>query len=136
MMAKVETGFITKISNNFQLFIELYTEGVWVRDGTVHPGQKIRYGGINSLRGYSEDFFQSNWIVIPNLELQYVSDKTDNYFLFFNSAIQDQYSPYPHGYGFGITQVRKNTVVNLIYGIGRDDKLSDGKIHVSFITRI
>jgi len=133
---KIRTAWVSRMISTVYLKSDLLAEGIWVRDGFVHPGQKMRFGGINTLRGYNEDFFQSNWIIIPNLELQLIPNISSNYFIFLNSAIQDQYNPKPYGYGFGITQLNKNTVIKIIYGIGRDDSFSNGKIHLSLITRI
>ena len=133
---KIQTDWVHRINSVFYLKFDLLSEAIWIRDGFVHPGQKIRFGGVNTLRGYNEDFFQSDWLIIPNLELQLIPRISSSYFIFLNTALQDQYNPNPYGYGLGITQVNKNVVVKLIYGIGRDDSFSNGKIHLSLITRI
>ena len=134
----IETNFIKhiKFPGNTNFAIRLFGKGSWLNRGELHTGELIRYGGVNNLRGYSEDNFRSQWVIIPSFELSYDVSSSQRISLFGDLAFQEEYDPIPFGYGFGYTQVTKNSVLKLYYGLGRNDKISSGKIHLQFLTRL
>ena len=102
----------------------------------MHSGELIRYGGANNLRGYTEDHFKSDWAIIPSVEYNINLGSNQKIALFSDFALQDTYKPIPFGYGIGFTQVTKNSVLKLYYGLGRGDAVKNGKIHLQFLTRL
>ena len=52
------------------------------------------------------------------------------------SAIQKEYLPYPLGFGVGIKQVSRNSIINATIGFGRRDPLSEAKLHIKFSSRL
>ena len=52
------------------------------------------------------------------------------------SAIQKEYIPYPLGFGFGIKQISKGSIISATIGYGRGDPLSEGKLHIKFSSRL
>ena len=108
----------------------------WISSGTLHSGEFIRYGGANNLRGYTEDHFKSDWVIIPTVEYNVKLGSNQQITLFLDFALQEVYKPVPYGYGIGFTQVTKNSVLKLYYGLGRGDSIKNGKIHLQFLTRL
>jgi len=100
------------LSRNMSLRFKLWSGIVWDEGQEIHVGQKIRYGGINTLRGYQEDIFA-------------------NLFAFGDKAYQDVYD-IPLSLGFGLRQRTKNSVMEVSFGWPVDEAFSGGKVHVKF----
>jgi len=124
------------IWNRSNITFKLHSFSSWISSGELHTGEQMHYGGTNSLRGYNEDNFHSNWVIIPSIEYNIKFSSDQQITLFIDSVIQEKYSPLPYGYGIGFTQVTKNSVLKLFYGLGRGDAIKNGKIHLQFLTRL
>ena len=124
------------IWNRSNIAFKLLVFSSWINSGVLHTGEQMHYGGANSLRGYNEDNFHSNWVIIPSIEYNIKFSSDQQISLFFDSAVQDKYNSLPYGYGIGFTQVTKNSVLKLFYGLGREDAIKNGKIHLQFLTRL
>ncbi len=116
--------------------LKIFGNGNWISSGILHSGELVRYGGVNNLRGYTEDYFKSDWVLIPSIEYNIKFGTNQQITLFSDIALQDTYEPFPYGYGIGFTQVTKNSVLKLYYGLGRHDSIKNGKIHLQFLTRL
>ncbi len=116
--------------------LKMVGNGNWINSGSLYSSELIRYGGANNLRGYTEDYFESDWIIIPSIEYNIKFGLNQQITLFSDIALQDTYEPFPYGYGIGLTQVTKKSVLKLYYGLGRKDSIKNGKIHLQFLTRL
>ena len=116
--------------------IKMIGSGKWVSSGTLHSGELIRYGGATSLRGYTEDSFKSNWVIIPSVEYNINLSSKQQLTIFSDTALQETYTPLPYGFGIGFTQITKNSILKLFYGLGKKDSIKNGKIHLQFLTRL
>lgn len=132
--AEIENYF--KISSTLNILLKFIAQGMWLNEGNIHDGELIRYGGVNNLRGYTEDKFKSEWVIIPSIEFNWDIGLYQKLTFFTDLAIQNKYEPFPYGLGVGLTQVTKNSVFKLFYGIGRGDKIKNGKIHLQFLTKL
>ena len=132
----ISTGSYWPITSRFSAHTRLLTTGRWVQDGAIHKGQKIRYGGVSGLRGYRDDQFISNSILIPTFELLATAGNNLQLLGFIEGAIQKEYQPYPIGFGFGLTQVSISTILSTTIGFGRGDPLSAAKLHIKFSSRL
>jgi hypothetical protein len=97
----------------------------------IHVGQKIRYGGINTLRGYQEDIFANGIINITSLDLLFTPNEHFQLFAFGDKAYQDVYD-IPLSLGFGLRQRTENYVMEVSFGWPVDEAFSGGKVHVKF----
>ncbi len=127
---------ITRIFERNYLRYGIWAKGSWIRQGSLHIGQKIRYGGVNTLRGFSEDILTSDWVIIPSLEFVIINDGSTDLTLFYNIAIQDEIQPTPMGYGIGLSQVKRKIVFKISYGLNQNDTFKTGKLHLSIISRL
>ena len=132
----ISMGSYQPITSRFSAHTRMLTTGRWVQDGAIHKGQKIRYGGVNGLRGYRDDQFISNSILIPTFELLATARNNLQLFWFIEGAIQKEYQPYPIGFGFGLTQVSSSSILSATIGFGRGDHLSEAKLHIKFSSRL
>ena len=132
----LDNGFYWSINSFLSYHINLYVKGIWVENGNVHKGQKIRYGGVNNLRGYRDDQFISASLCIPSMELVSNVRKDLQLFAFIESAIQKEHMPYPLGFGMGIKQVSRSSIVSATIGLGKGDPISEAKLHIKFSSRL
>lgn len=123
-----------QLNSNISILTKLYCEGIWAGNGKVHIGEQPLYGGINTLRGYNEDIFESDWVLVPSFEIGAKLSDKQKINLFVDVAYQNEYEELPIGFGIGFTQVSNNSVLKLFYALNKNDKLKNGKIHVQFLT--
>lgn len=131
-----EFGKYFNITERSNLFIKVNSHGKWLNKGLIHDGELIRYGGANNLRGYAEDVFKSEWVIIPTIEYSVKFSQNQKFIVFSDLAIQDKYNQLPLGIGFGLTQVTKSSIFKIDFGIGRGDKLKNGKVHLQLLTKL
>ena len=132
----LDNGFYWKINSFLSYHLNIYIKGSWVENGPIHKGQKIRYGGVNNLRGYRDDQFISASVSIPSIELVSNIRKDLQALFFMESAVQKEYKPYPVSFGMGIKQVSKSSIISATIGFGRGDSFSEAKLHLKFSSRL
>ncbi|MFH1852484.1 MAG: hypothetical protein ABIA75_09075 [Candidatus Neomarinimicrobiota bacterium] len=111
-------------------------QGTTVKQAALHQSEMVKFGGTGSLRGYREDFFQAPWVMLTQLELIYRAGKNLQLLLFGDIGGQDVYRPLPFGLGLALVQRSAGTIVEVGYGIGRSDRLAEGKLHVRLTGRL
>ena len=136
--SKQKNNLITRLQFHIEEFISLSERAalrfkfwnglVWDKDNEIHMGQKIRYGGINTFRGYQEDIFASDIINIISLDVILSPNEQFQMFSFGDKAIQT----IPMSLGFGFRQRTTNSVMEVSFGWPVDEAFSVGKVHVKF----
>ncbi len=99
-----------------------------VLDNENHVGQKIRYGGMNTFRGYQEDIFTSDMINIISLDMLFTPTEQLQIFSFGDMSMPT----IPMSVGFGLRQLTANSVMEVSFGWPVDEAFSAGKVHVKF----
>ncbi len=102
--------------------------------GAVPLSEKLRYGGASSLRGYVEQAFEADWVVIGQIEMIYVMSTENRVYAFIDGAY-DALNRTPASAGLGLQQKTPLGVLQLDYAVGRKDTPRDGKIHMRLINR-
>ena len=117
----------TGIKNKIEL------KSKWNSSDSLELSQMIRYGGLNSLRGYRENQFFGEWVVLPSIQLfSYVTNET-TFSFFSEGAIQKKYHPYPWNYGVSLEQQYSNNHISISFAWGREDSFSQGKVHIKYV---
>lgn len=127
---ELESEFYHPVSGKWILKTALSGRGTWSGGGEILEPQQVRFGGMKSLRGYREDFFRADWVILPNLELRYRTSKSLHFSAFIETAFHSEEFETPVGYGIGLLQRTDAAVLQVFYGLGRNDNPSDGKIHL------
>ena len=102
----------------------------------------FRIGGLNSIRGFNENFFFAKRYVYANFEPRYYFDNYSYFLLFFdwggikdNKGIMDQ----PLSLGGGISLETDQGVFNFIYALGKSNTQKMGfnfsKVHFGYTGR-
>ena len=132
------------MKHNFYLnqknIVNIKSQNFYLQSGNYIVNELQRFGGINSIRGFSENSLQGNLFSSILSEYRYVL--TSN--LYVNSIIdygylQDKTSESNEnlfGFGFGFGLLSKNGLFNLVYANGSANnqviKLSNSIVHISF----
>jgi outer membrane translocation and assembly module TamA len=100
-----------------------------------------RIGGLQTLRGFNENFFFATKYALVNAEWQLYFEETSYLFLFFDQAlieerifIDNRFSQ-PSGMGLGLRISSSSGFFNLVYGLGRVHNgfsFDQSKIHFGY----
>lgn len=131
---KSEGEFLKPISDELLLSIAGWGGYFGLASGIVPLSEKLRYGGASTLRGYDEQVFQADWVVVGQFELRYIVGSYTQFFAFFDSAY-DALKRTPASAGFGYQQNTPLGILRLAYALGKDDIPAEGKIHIGMINR-
>ncbi len=103
------------------------------------PRSRLFYfGGNSTLRGFPEKTFSSNNYQVTTLEIGHFSDSQLMGLLFFDigTTIPNVLDFLKIGYGLGLTQYNKSSIISLYYGIPGNLSFNDGKLHIKWIARL
>ncbi|NUM81496.1 BamA/TamA family outer membrane protein [bacterium] len=114
----------------------------------VPYSEQFLFGGLNDLRGYTEDFYNGTRIGWNNFELRWLTSPQSRIFIFWDAGYyyRKAYAPsdqtrvitengWPMGYGFGIRFQTRLGLFALDYGLGKDDPFNNGKVHFGIATQ-
>jgi len=103
----------------------------------------FRIGGLQSLRGFNENFFFASEYVVSTVELRLYYESDAYLFGFFDqsylyySLAESNFEDYPLGVGVGINLLTNAGKLNLAFALGKSDQqslsLSLSKFHFGYI---
>lgn len=128
-------GTYTKIRGRSLIYLGFWGRGIWMKT-KIHPGQYTRFGGSSTLRGYREEQFSTDRVLITSGEWLFFTSVQHQVFLFSEAAIQKHIKPTPFSYGFGYRRDTPRMVFSIAFGLGREDTFSSGKLHLKVITKL
>ncbi len=108
---------------------------------------QIRFGGATTLRGYREEEFRGSRVAWSNLEYRYLLSPRSRAFVFCDAGYFYREEPQPGNlsnkeiekvkiaYGLGVRLDSPVGLIGLDYGLGENDDLLNGKVHVSLVNR-
>ncbi|MBI65926.1 MAG: hypothetical protein CMG64_06510 [Candidatus Marinimicrobia bacterium] len=131
----IELRHIFPIVRNINLCFNSVNEQIKALSGTIGSSREIRYGGINSLRGYMDNQFSSDMVSIQTLEVHFQKSKFLRTSLFFDIGISTEKKP-KIGLGIGIFKLTDKALMEIEYGIPEKSSFLDGKIHVKWTSRL
>mgnify|MGYP000698459376 FL=1 len=109
----------------------------------LFQNELIRYGGLQSLRGFNEESLYAATFALFNFEYRFLLDAKTFMHLFFDQAIaknpmatQTKITQ-PFGFGLGLNIASKTGVFSVTYALGKTNSApinySNGKIHFGVI---
>ena len=126
---------IFPIYNSLNLSIMSWNQYINSFGGVINPARKIRYGGINNLRGYMDNQFRSSKISIQTIELHLQKNPFFRTLLFFDLGLAPDELP-KSSLGFGIYKLTKKALLELQYAIPKSNSFLSGKIHFKWTSRL
>jgi translocation and assembly module TamA len=110
--------------------------------GEVPPSHLIRVGGVNTLRGYPEEWFVTKEVAIVTAELRYVVGPRSRVYLFLDAGTLTDESheitdlgTFLAGYGVGLTTGSRIGVFRVEVATARGEPLSEAKLHLKLTQR-
>jgi outer membrane protein assembly factor BamA len=120
-------------------------EGGLIENQRLFLNELYRLGGLNSLRGFNENFFFASHYAMINLEPRFYLDPNSYFFLFYDQAYLNyelettKFEDSPFGIGAGLSFTTNAGIFNLAYGLGNSKlqkfEFSNSKIHIGYISR-
>ena len=121
----------------------------FIESESLFLNELYRLGGIQSLRGFNDNFFFASYYALSNFEARLVleqeRDEQSYLYVFYDQAwlgyklAENKYNDTPAGLGAGISFTTNAGVFNLAYALGKSKgnawNLSLSKIHFGYISR-
>ena len=126
---------ILPLNNKINFCFKSLNEEIRALNGVINPARGIRYGGINNLRGYTDNQFRSNAVSIQTIELHFQKNPFLRTLLFFDIGIALDKTPIT-GIGIGVFKLTDKALIELQYAIPEKTSYSDGKLHVKWTSRL
>ena len=128
-----------------RLILRSKLQGGIIENQRLFLNELFRLGGLNSLRGFNENFFFASRYVMLNIEPRFYLDPNSYFFLFYDQAILNyelestKFEDSPFGIGAGVSFTTNAGIFNLAYGLGNSKlqqfEFSNSKIHIGYISR-
>lgn len=116
----------------------------WIYNDTTYANERIRFGGLNSLRGFNEEELFATSYLTGQAEYRFLLDKNSALFTFYNQAWYEDNSSLkyakdsPLGFGMGLSFGTKLGIFSVTYALGKQlsnsIQLNQGKIHIGYVT--
>ena len=111
---------------------------------TTFENELLRFGGLNTLRGFDEESLSASIYAIGNVEYRYLFEKNSNFLLFFNgcyyekNTVSGHFSDRPYGFGAGLNFQTKPGIFTLTYAVGKQLNnpilIRSAKIHFGIVS--
>ena len=124
------------ISKKWNIFIGIWGKIISVNNSNVPNSRRVRFGGINGLRGYGNKEFSADAVSIQTLELHYMPTMYWRTEIFLDMALIKALDQIPFGLGFGFSQVNDSAVIKVQYALPKDNGILEGKLHLSWVSRL
>ena len=135
MKNSMTLSHILPLNNKINFCFKSLNEEIRALNGVINPARGIRYGGINSLRGYTDNQFRSNAVSIQTIELHFQKNPFLRTLLFFDIGMALDKTP-KTGIGIGVFKLTDKALIELQYAISEKTSYSDGKLHVKWTSRL
>lgn len=130
-----------KITKRQVLKVGLY--GEWMFNDKTYANERIRFGGLNSLRGFNEEELFATSVFSGLIEYRFLLDKNSNLFVFYNQSWYEDNSvgiyrnDSPLGFGTGFSFGTKLGIFSITYALGKQFQntvqFNQGKIHIGYV---
>ena len=124
------------------------TQGYFLGADKITENDLIRFGGANSLRGYSEEQFQASRLLWGDIEYRFLVNRLS--YLFGFGAVGGYHrsklltetdntfkvSEVLFSTGFGISYKTRIGRLKFAYALSPQESLGNGKVHVGVVTRL
>ena len=126
---------IYPLYKSLNLYISSWNQYINSLGGVINPARKIRYGGINTLRGYIDNQFRSDKISIQTLEIHLQKSPFFKTLCFFDLGLVPNELP-KSSLGLGIHKLTNKALFELQYAIPQSNSFLSGKVHFKYTSRL
>lgn len=129
-----------KLNNRNFIYINNTSEALF--SDTYFTNEKLRFGGIQSIRGFNENSLEATLYSTINTEYRYILSSNSYVhsiidFTYFQDNVTN-ITKKLYGFGFGLGIRSKSGILKINYAVGKTNtsaiKLSESKVHISLST--
>ena len=130
-----------KITKRQVIKLGFYSD--WMFNEKTYANERIRFGGLNSLRGFNEEELYATSMLTGLVEYRFLLDKNSNVFAFYNQSWYEDNSvgiyrnDSPLGFGTGFSFGTKLGIFSITYALGKQFQntvqFNQGKIHIGYV---
>ena len=124
------------IHNQYNLKLSSKSRLIW-SNSSIPKSRYVFFGGSSTLRGYGENQFSSSDFQIISADIGF--NKGDNFrsSIFFDQGFTLKQNPNfrKTSFGVGIIQINDKSIIKIQYGMPLNKSISDGKMHIKFISK-
>ncbi|WP_236778427.1 POTRA domain-containing protein [Pseudalgibacter alginicilyticus] len=135
----IDSYKIIALNNQNSVFLRMNAKNII--SNTYFENELLRFGGINSIRGFEENSILASFYGLTNIEYRY--QLNSNIYLhsitdiaYFENQINNTKEKL-YGYGFGFGILTKSGLLKFNYANGKNEgspfKVSNSKIHISLV---
>jgi outer membrane protein assembly factor BamA len=116
----------------------------WIYNEQTFSNERLRFGGLNSLRGFNEEELYATFYANGQVEYRFLLDRNSTLFAFYNQSWYEDNSvaiyrnDKPLGFGAGLSFGTKLGIFSITYALGKQlqnqIQLNQGKIHIGYIS--
>jgi len=130
------------LSNSY--VIKLKLSGGTLLGNNIFTNDLYRLGGLNSLRGFNENFFFASDFAMANVEFRLINSEDTYFFLFYDQGLINNKAnnlgvDYPFGTGLGIRLGTSSGIFSFVVALGKSGtqifSLNSAKIHFGYTGR-
>ena len=140
--ALIGGAYIFGIAGNTVAYMRVRVEAVGAGERQVPPSHRLRIGGVNTLRGYPEEWFDAEQALLGTAELRYIAGSLSRLYVFLDAAsLEGMWRDSGGvdmpllGYGIGLTTGSRIGVFRVEVATARGEPLSDAKLHLVLTQR-
>jgi outer membrane protein assembly factor BamA len=140
----VKAGLLTRYSENIYLDLKTGYEQAFFKENVPEFG-RINFGGASSFRGYREDFFISDVMILNSADLIFATDPRDLAFSLFADLCafnpgSENISSFSEmtvlrSYGGGLIYESGSGVIHAVIGVPEKEGFSQSVVHVRYSVR-
>ncbi|MCG8374169.1 MAG: BamA/TamA family outer membrane protein [Balneolales bacterium] len=124
------------------------TQAFYLLSDQITENDMIRFGGANSLRGYSEEQFNASRVLWGDVEYRFLTDRFSYLFTFVAAGAYHRprllteeentfkASEFLYSAGFGMSYRIRIGRLKFSYAISPSESIGNGKVHVGIITSL
>lgn len=138
---QIRTSYYWNFFGKSVIKFEFFNSQIFSKN--IYKNELMRFGGINSLRGFDEQSIWASNFYLGKIEYRFLFDKLSNLFLFYDQAYYEQrdfsnfFADNPLGFGAGINLETKAGIFSFAYGLGLSKNnplnLQTGKVHFGLV---
>ena len=134
----VNFEYLHPFTKNVHGLVRWMSHGIHGFDSNIPKSRYVLFGGNSTLRGFREQSFAATQFQIATFEAAFQPGQgfQTNLFLDVGSNRLVIIENKKIGYGFGLTQLNEKSLIKVQYALAFGQGLSNGKLHIKWISRL
>jgi len=137
---EIDAEAVFPVFRNQVLYLGMHGREIRTGERYIPLSDQIRFGGATTLRGYAEDSFMGDLVAWLNSEYRLLVGRLSRFFIFIDGGMYQRKDREAGiirttkiGYGFGMRVETRLGLIGIDYGLGEQDTILRGKVHVSLV---